>query len=231
MTQAAVAPARTGWTGELWAQMEPIFDSIVAHPFIAGLTTGDLPPEVFLKFLDQDAHYVREYAKALAALGAKAPDRDLVKVLLEHALGAVTAESTLHAELSEMLGGDSADLEGAEPSPTTEAYVNFIVATVHAGSFVDGLAVMLPCMWVYGEVGAKLVDAGSPHPAYQKWIDNYAGGDYAEEVVAILDVVDRVGQHLNAADRERAAAIAVAATRYEWMFWDSAFRGETWPSP
>ena len=36
-------------------------------------------------------------------------------------------------------------------------------------------ASMLPCSWLYQEIGAQLVKQHSPEPLYQRWIETYAG--------------------------------------------------------
>ncbi|MDT4912800.1 MAG: hypothetical protein QOC66_1928, partial [Pseudonocardiales bacterium] len=61
------------WTSRLWSAAEPIYAAILEHPFLTGLTDGSLPPAAFAYFLGQDAHYLRDYARALAVVGAKAP--------------------------------------------------------------------------------------------------------------------------------------------------------------
>jgi thiaminase/transcriptional activator TenA len=221
---------RTGWTGELWAAIEPMHLAILEHPFITGLTTGELAPEAFIRFLQQDTYYVNEYSRCLAALSAKAPTMPLTRSLLEHAASAVTAEATLHAELVEMLGGSTPVHAELIPSPTTTAYVDYVTARVQAGSFFEGLAAVLPCMWVYAEVGVHLHRNGSPLPAYQSWIDNYAGSGYHDEVDRVLQDVDSLACGVGATDKARAIEVALTATRYEWMFWDSAYRAEQWPA-
>lgn len=231
MTTTEVAPARTGWTGDLWAAIEPLHLAILDHPFITGLTTGDLAPEAFVRFLAQDTYYVNEYARSLAVLSATAPNMTLTRSLLEHAGGSVTAEAGLHTELVRMLGGSPEVLTQTPPTPTAAAYVDFVTARVHSGSFFEGLCAVLPCMWVYAEVGKHLVSRGSPTPAYQRWIDSYAGSDYLNEVDRVLMDVDVLAHDVSHVEKERGLDLALIATRYEWMFWDSAFRGEVWPKP
>lgn len=221
---------RTGWTGELWAAITPAYDSILEHPFITGLTTGELDPAAFVRFLAQDTYYVNEYARSLAALGATAPDMELTRSLIEHAGGAVNAETTLHAELVDMLELPANVISDARPTPTACAYVDFVTARVHTSSFFEGLAAVLPCMWVYAEVGRHLAERGSPHATYSRWIENYAGSDYIDEVARVLDDVDRLAATVSESERARGIAVAQLATRYEWMFWDSAYHGEEWPA-
>src|SRR4051812_210704 len=68
----ATAPAQT-FTAGLWAAAEPIFEAILAHPFLRGLTDGSLPEERFRFYVKQDALYLRQYARCLALASAKAP--------------------------------------------------------------------------------------------------------------------------------------------------------------
>ncbi len=229
MTTEITAPTRTGWTGMLWQDMEPGYRAILRHPFIEGLTTGELDHAAFGRFLAQDSYYIRKYARALAVLASKAPTEEMMHSMLSHAQGAVAAESDLHEGLALQVGLTRGDLQHAVPTPTAAAYADFMLARAHDGSFLEGVATILPCMWIYAEVGQHLVAAGSPDPIYARWIENYASGDYATEVEGVLNLLDVVG--VNGGDRENATAreLAVIATRYEWMFWDSAYRDESWP--
>jgi outer membrane protein assembly factor BamB len=54
------------FTGELWSAMTPIYEAILRHPFVAGLTDGSLPRDRFRFYAVQDALYLREFARALS---------------------------------------------------------------------------------------------------------------------------------------------------------------------
>ena len=79
------------------------------------------------------------------------------------------------------------------------------------------------------EVGAELVKHGSPDPRYRRWIDTYADDEYQTIVAEVLALADNVGPTLCAADEARARAHFATTARYEWMFWDAAWRREAWP--
>ena len=213
------------WSAQLWPLMEPIYAEILEHPFLTGLSDGTLRSETFAHYLVQDGHYLRDYARALAVIGTKAPTETDMAMLARHSVGAATAEPALHAGLLPQLGAPA----DAGMTPTTRAYTSYLLATAYAGSFAEGLAAVLPCYWIYAQVGVALVANGSPNPHYQRWIDTYAGTEFAVLVAEILELVDRVGPGLAEPERTRAHDHLVTATRYEWMFWDAAFRGERWP--
>ena len=42
-------------------------------------------------------------------------------------------------------------------------------------------------------------------------------------------VADETGPTLGGEERRRAGVHFVATSRYEWMFWDAAWRQERWP--
>jgi thiaminase (transcriptional activator TenA) len=219
----------SSWTAALWREITPVFDAILGHPFLTGLSDGTLPADAFAHYVAQDVHYLRDYARALAVVGAKAPTLTDTAMFARHAAEVHEVELALHAELLPALGL-SADTAAAAPvAPTTRAYTSYLLATVYGGSFADGLAAVLPCYWIYAEVGAALLQRGSADPRYQRWIDSYGGDEFAATVTQVLDVADRTGPLLTAAEEAAAREHFVTTSRYEWMFFDAAHRREIWP--
>src|SRR3954451_2722415 len=177
----------------LWSGIEGIYAAILEHPFVTGLGDGTLPREAFRHYIVQDAHYLRGYARALALCGARAEEpRDTV-MFGAHAGGAIAAEQGLHADLLADLGLTPAAAAAAPVAPTTRAYISYLLATAHAGSFGAARAARLPCAWDYARVAEKLLDRGSPDPLYARWIATYGGEEFQTVVDAVLDVTDRVG--------------------------------------
>lgn len=217
------------WSTRLWEEIEPTFAAILAHPFVTGLTDGTLDADVFAHYVAQDVHYLRDYARALAIVGARASTLADTAMFARHAAEVYDVELSLHGTLLPALGIDAGAVDRTPPTPTTRAYTSYLLATVYGGSFADGLAAVLPCYWIYARVGAALLERGSPDPRFQTWIDSYGGDDFAATVAKVLDLTDRIGATLNPADETVARAHFVTTARYEWMFFDAAYRRETWP--
>jgi len=83
-----------------------------------------------------------------------------------------------------------------------------------AGSYVEGVAAVLPCYWIYWEVGKVLVRRGSSDPRYQQWIATYGGNEFGAIVQEVLDVADRLGARLEPAERTRAGQHFHVTSRY-----------------
>jgi thiaminase (transcriptional activator TenA) len=217
------------WSATLWREIAPTFDAILGHPFLTGLTDGSLDTGAFAEYVAQDVHYLRDYARALAIVGAKAPTLTDTAMFSRHAAEVFDVELELHSALLPDLGLDAAALAGVTASPTTVAYTSYLIATAYGGSFADGLAAVLPCYWIYAEVGAALADRGSTDPRYQRWIDSYGGEEFAATVKQVLDLTDRIGPALTPEDEAVARAHFATTARYEWMFFDAAHRRQAWP--
>ncbi|MDN5859238.1 MAG: thiaminase II [Pseudonocardia sp.] len=213
----------------LWSDVEHVHAAILTHPFVTGLTDATLPREAFRHYIVQDAHYLRGYAKALAVCAAKAPDTDATAMFAAHAAGAIAAERDLHASLMADLGSSAEAAAGEPLAPATRAYVSYLLAIAHSGSYAEAVAAVLPCYWIYARVGAALLDTGSPDPLYARWIAMYGGTEYHEIVDAVLAETDRVGAAAGPAELARMREHFTVTARYEWMFWDAAWRQEQWP--
>jgi thiaminase/transcriptional activator TenA len=217
------------FSAELWESISDIYAAIRAHPFLTGLTDGTLPEDSFAYYVVQDALYLRDYARALAAVGSRAPTSAAMRMFASQAADAVTAELELHGSLLSELGISPESLERAEPAPTNLAYTSYLLATVRGGSYAEGVGAILPCFWIYARVGRELSVSGSPDPRFQRWIDTYGAAEYSAVVGEVIAETDRVSGTLSAAERSLMRRHFRTTSRYEWMFWQMGYIRESWP--
>jgi thiaminase/transcriptional activator TenA len=217
------------FTKELWAAMEPIYTAILEHPFVRGLTDGSLPRESFRYYAVQDALYLREFARALSVAAARAPDDDWIIMFNEHAANALRVERALHEGFFREFGLTPEAVAATPLAPVNQAYTSYLLAVAYGAPFHENIAALLPCYWIYWEVGKTLERAGSAEPLYARWIATYASEDFGAVVRAVLGAVDAVASRLRPAERDAMRRHAVTTTRYEWMFWDMGYRRERWP--
>lgn len=215
--EAVVKP--TGpWTAALWAAGGETWHQILDLPFVRALGEGTLDEDLFAFYLDQDALYLRDYSRALATLSARA---DTAEAQVHWAAGAheaIAAESQLH----EGWLANRARLGG--PSPITMGYTNFLRASAAGDDYVVGAAAILPCYWLYEEVGAVLSSQNHADHPYAEWLSMYGGEEFAAEVARSLAEVERAFEAASPAQRVRAARAYLSACVYEREFFDQAHR-------
>jgi thiaminase/transcriptional activator TenA len=213
----------------LWSEIDEVYAAVLSHEFITGLIDGTLERDAFRFYVIQDAHYLREYARALSVAAARSPSEGDIAMFAQHAAGAIEVERSLHESFFSDFGLSEEDVTSTPVAPTNLAYTSYLLAVAYGGSFPETLGAILPCYWIYWEVGKYLIDRGSPDPLYRRWIETYAGEEFATIVRAVLALTDRLGLELSASERERVAERFVTTSRYEWMFWDMGYRQEQWP--
>lgn len=219
------------FTAELWSGITDIYDAILAHPFIGGLTDGSLSTGAFAYYVVQDSLYLRRYARALAAVASRAPSARSAAMFARHSADAVATELELHSALLPELGISPDVIEAAEPAPVNLAYTSYMLSVIHGGSYAEGVAAVLPCYWIYAEVGSELVRQGSPDPRFQRWIDTYGGQEFRTVVREVLAETDAIGPMLSGLERDAVRRHFRIASRYELMFWDAGYEQESWPLP
>lgn len=208
-------------------EAEPVWARIMKHPFVLEAYSGSLPLEKFKFYLIQDYNYILTLARVFSIVASKA-SLDVAAKALEIARADATVELENYKRLLSRLGLTLNDALEAEPSPTNVGYMSFMVSTASLGTPLDGLVAVLPCFWSYLEVARRHEDklGGNPVEVYVEWARAYLSREYEELVEELKDLVDGLYEGVG---YERLKRIFLTASRYEWMFWDMAYRMEGWP--
>lgn len=213
------------WSTEAWAAAAPIYQAILQLPFVQELRAGTLDRNRFQFYLAQDSHYLAHFGRALALLGARAPALADALAFVRFAEGAVVVENALHQSYFQTYGVT----DTGQPEPACHHYLHFLRSTAALEAVETGMAAVLPCFWIYQEVGTHIYRT-QEHPSnpYQQWIDTYAGEEFGRLVRQAIDICDRAAAQATPAQRAAMTTAFVTASRLEWQFWDAAYRGWTW---
>ncbi|MFE1165815.1 TenA family protein [Nocardiopsis sp. NPDC058789] len=214
----------TGFCARVWEETAPTRDAIDALPFVRGIGDGTLSRERFEYYMVQDALYLRGYARALATAAARADTSEEIAFFAKAAHGAIAVESSLHEGAVGSVGED------VPPSPTCTAYTSYVLSLAHTQGYPELVAGVLPCFWVYTDVGERLMArAGNldDHP-YGDWIAAYGDEEFARSTEQVRSIADRLAAGAGEATVTRMREAFRRATTYEWMFWDAAWRQEAW---
>lgn len=213
------------FTDHLWNRIKPIYDDILDQPFIRRLADGTLPRETFLFYLKQDTLYLQDFTRALAQAGIRSGENEYMHAFLEFAVGAIAVERQLHEDFYDRYN-TSLDVK---KSPACFMYTHYLLSRAATGSYAELIGALLPCFWIYREVGLEIYNKASEDNPYSVWIDTYAGEEFNKSVNHAIEITDAVAGEASGKQREEMEEAFVYSTLLEWMFWDSAYRSESWP--
>ncbi|MFQ6115086.1 MAG: hypothetical protein ACE5NG_13565 [bacterium] len=209
---------------QLLVQASDIWEAILTHPFLKNTADGSIPDETFKTWLKQDYIFVRDAIPFIGVLVARAPIE--LRPNLSQILPALNNELDLFQNNAEAHG---VDLEVVEPSPTCHAYLQFLMATAYGRPFEDGFTVLYAAekayldSWMVVKKGLKIT---SP---WQAFIDNWTSEAFQQYVDWLASTLDDLARDKSSRELERMSEIFRLTARYEYLFWEMAAKGESWP--
>ena len=214
-------------TEDLRQSVGPLWEKTVHHPFVSELGEGTLSGDVFQVYFTQDHLFMKDWIALMCAGVMKAPDFDHARPLAAFIHIALGGEEGLSQEYFRERGLSPEEVRGLQHLPTTMAYSGFLRRIATEGSFHEIVTVLPGIEWPYLEWGQRLEAAGKRpgNKYYQIWIDLHAGKDLEEFASWMRRTLDNatVG-HVSGLKQ-----IFLTALRYEYLFWEMAYKGEAWP--
>jgi thiaminase/transcriptional activator TenA len=217
-----------GFSEALREEASTIWEIIFGHPFLAEMGEGSLPLDRFRFYVKQDYAYLIEFARCLGLAATKTDDVDTMRTIANLLKASLTVEIDMLERLCEKIGVSPGELNRAEAAPANFAYTRHLLHVAYSGTVGEIMASMLPCMWLYQLIGEKLAGRVE-HPIYGEWYTTYTSKEYAELVEWFKSLTDRYALDSGEAIRERMKTHFIVSSRYEYMFWDMAYRKEEWP--
>ena len=208
-----------------------VWERILSHPYLVEMGEGRLPLDKFRYYVRQDYAYLIDFARCLGLAAAKADDKETMSTLASFVNSSLTIEVMMLERLAERLGIPLDQLRETEQAPTTKAYTRHLLYVAHSGTIGEVMAAMLPCMWTYQEIGERIGENPGIEktPVYKEWCDTYRSQSYIDLVDWYKSLTDRSAAEAGTSERERMRSHFDLSSRYEYMFWDMAYRRETWP--
>lgn len=214
---------------QAWALNAALYATISDMPFNRDLRDGTLDLAKFQHYVVQDAKYLVGFAQALALAAAKSDDPAEIEQFSRAATECIVVERALHADYFRLFAIAPEAVAATPTTPVCHHYVCYLLASGSKEPLPVHAAALLPCFWVYREVGRHIFTAASSGNRYRAWIDTYAGEDFSNAVDAMIHTVDALAEAAGPSTAPRMQAAFTRAMQLEWMFWDSAYRLERWP--
>jgi thiaminase/transcriptional activator TenA len=213
---------------DVWQRNLDLYQKILALPFNQELANGTLDSQAFCHYVIQDAHYLLAYGRALAVAAAKADEADDVIQFSEAAKIAIIVERSLHKDFMQAFAITKTEFESTPLTLACHHYTSFLTATAWSESYPVVLAALLPCFWIYAEVGHDIVSKSVENNPYQAWVDTYSGEEFHTAVRNVIATVDKVAARCDQDTLAKMHAAYTMGAKLEWLFWDSAYQQREW---
>ncbi len=205
----------------IWEKTTYINEAILALPFNQELANGTLAKDLFCYYIEQDANYLLDFAKALALIAGRVQDAVIMSDFLEFSKSALIAEQdVVHHHYINLFKYKKTD----GITPACFAYTNFLVRHATSSSVEIAIAAVLPCFWIYREVGKHIYNNYSrENNPYQKWIETYASSEFDDTVKKAIAIMDKYAETTTETTRNEMEKSFTQSSLMEWHFWNDAY--------
>jgi len=204
-----------------------LWEKTVTHPFVLEMGEGTLPEQKFITYFAQDYVFIKDLV-TMTALGiSKAPSMEAASILSDFLAGIIDPENDLFVRTFKQLGVNEDEYSAVSASPATQAFGDFIVRVGLEGSFEDVATILYVTEGTYLDWGTRLLQNPKKldNDVYQEWINLHGPN-------VLGDFVDWLDRYLAEIDLSkvivRTEYLFLTALRYEYMFWQAAYKGQQW---
>lgn len=205
----------------VWINNEELYKKIVDMPFNTELMKGTLDKKRFAYYIEQDALYLKYYSKALAVISSKTDSIDYSLSFLRSSVNSyIVEEEIVHKYFREIFNFENTN----KITTANIGYTSFLINTSHTESFEVAVAAVLPCFWIYNELGKyiKLNTLAENNP-YKKWIDTYADEEFSKSTENMIIIADDLYNNASFAVKEKMITAFNKAFVWEYRFWNDAY--------
>lgn len=220
------------FSSRIYEKLQPIWRKNHSHPFVQEMGDGSLDQEKFRFYMVQDYLYLIDYAKLFALGAVKATDVETMGKFARLLDSTLNEEMSLHRQYAAKFKITEEELEHAKPSPITLAYSHYMLHIAQNGTLPELVSALLPCMWSYWEIGKELSQkpGALDHELYGEWIKMYSSKEFGELAQWCIELFDDLTTGKPEYELTKLEEIFLNTTRFEYMFWDMAYKQVMWPT-
>ena len=202
-----------------WQRSGLIIDEIMNHPFNLELSAGVLPRDRFAYYIEQDSIYLKDFARALAIIAAKAPVHMVRQFLKYSDFCFIAEQEIIHQFFIKTFNFSKTE----KLSPASLCYTSFLLRICSNEPVEIGVAAILPCFWIYREVGLAIACKALANNPYIRWIETYTSPDFSATVDDVINIFDELAIAATTSAQEKMIDAFYKSTCLEWHFWNDSY--------
>ncbi len=202
-----------------WKMSLNIIDAIKIHPFNQELMNGTLDINKFAYYIEQDSIYLHDFARCHSIIASKAPLKYVRNFLRYSDYTFIAEQEVIHQFFRRIFNFQETGLI----TPATLSYTSYLLRICANEPVEVAVAAVLPCFWVYREVGLFIAKHSYNENPYARWIETYTSDDFKASVDEIICIFDDLSKSTTDAIRHKMLDAFYKSTCLEWHFWNDAY--------
>lgn len=209
---------------KVWNKNIKNYQKIKDMPFNKELMEGSLDKNKFAYYIEQDAHYLKYYSKVLAIISSKIDSADTAIIFLKSSINSyIVEEEVVHKYFRELFNFKNTN----KITTANLGYTSYLINTAHTESVEVAASAILPCFWIYNEIGKYIKEnAVTKNNPYKKWIDTYADEEFSKSTYNMISIIDDMYLKTSKTNKDKMIKAFNTAFIWEYRFWNDAYNLE-----
>lgn len=213
---------------QMFSAVSHILPKIYQHPFNAQLAQGSLPKEIFKQYMRQDILYLADFSKALQLTANRLKNKEQATMLNTIKTTTVQDEFSVN---SNYLNGGSLSFFSIPPLPTHKSsvidhYTKHLLSAASEASPEVALSCILPCFYIYRNLGLQMRSFAHPTHPYRKWIESCSSPKYIASTQAMMSITEEHYAAASEAVQKQMIDSFKKSTGLELDFFEECFSGK-----
>jgi len=196
-----------------------IIEAAKTHPFNQALQNATLSKAIFAYYIEQDSLYLQKFAQSHAIIASKV-SVEYIQHFLKYATSAYIEEQEgVHQFFKRNFNLKNS----GKMTPATLNYTSYLLSTCAIEPVEVAIAAVLPCFWLYREIGLLMVNDVEANNPYIRWVEAYASDEFSRGVNEIITIFNTLGEQASNKVQEKMLNAFYHSTCLEWHFWNDAY--------
>ncbi len=204
---------------QAWEQSSSIYNAIINHPFNQELMHGTLAKDKFAYYIEQDVLYLRDFSRCHAIIASKI-SLEYSRNFLKYAEYTLIAEQEVVHQFFKKIFNFS---ETGLLTSATLGYTSYMFKTCLNEPVEVAIAAILPCFWVYREVGLFIAKHTKQDNPYYRWIETYTSEGFCSTVDEAIAIFNDLASNTTDDIRKKMLDAFYKSTVWEWHFWNDSY--------
>lgn len=204
---------------QAWRKSAGIIQAIKQHPFNQKLMDGTLERDKFAYYIEQDVHYLKVYSQVNAIIATRIAPQYTNTFRKSSYYSANDEQTVVHELLKYQLKLPQTGLI----APATLHYNQHLLTIAKHEPVAVAVAAILPCQWIYLELGTFIAKQAKPTNPYAPWFKTYSSNSSRISTHQLIRIFDELASTETTETKQRMVEVFMKSSQLELDFWNDAY--------